>query len=153
MIEERLALLARFMEEEVPFHRLLGLKVEALGEGECVLRLPWRDEFIGDPFRPAVHGGVTSMLADTCGGAACFSKLTELQNRLSTVDLRVDYLRPGPAEDLFCRGRVMRMGNKVAVATMVVFAGSVPTGSDGGVLIATAQAVYNVIRKDGEHND
>ncbi|MDP6929138.1 MAG: hypothetical protein QF412_05490, partial [Planctomycetota bacterium] len=61
MIEERLALLARFMEEEVPFHRLLGLKVEALGEGECVLRLPWRDEFTGDPFRPAVHGGVTSM--------------------------------------------------------------------------------------------
>jgi uncharacterized protein (TIGR00369 family) len=142
------AMLVRFMEELIPFNRFLGLKVDTLSEGYCVLRLPWREELTGDPFRPAVHGGVLSTLVDTAGGLACFSKLTSRKDRVSTVDLRVDYLRPGHGQDLLCEARVVRMGNRVAVARMEVFAGALPPDHEAkeAAALATGQAVYNVVR-------
>jgi uncharacterized protein (TIGR00369 family) len=147
-IDPGLARLVRLMEEHIPFNRVLGIRVEQLGSGSCVLRLPWRDELIGDPMRPAVHGGVLSALADTAGGLACFSLLTSPEDRVSTVDMRIDYLRPGPALDLFCHAKTIRMGNRVAVARMTLFAGALPppeAREDNP--IATAQAVYNVVRR------
>jgi len=141
---EWLPRIIQFMEEGIPFNRYVGVKCVSIGQGECVLRVPWRDELVGDPFRPAVHGGVTSMLVDTAGGAACFSLLERYTDRVSTVDMRVDYLRPGAGGDLYCRGRVIRMGNRVAVTRMEVFVGQV---DDPAGPIATGSGVYNVLRK------
>ena len=39
-------------------------------------------------------------------------------SRTGTIDLRVDYLRPGRGEWFAARGRIMRAGRKVAVARM-----------------------------------
>lgn len=151
-IDPGLEWLVRFMEERIPFNRMLGMRVERLGAGTCILRLPWRDELIGDPMRPAVHGGVLSALADTAGGLACFSLLTAREDRVSTVDLRVDYLRPGPPLDLLCHAKTIRMGNRVAVARMSMISGpdlpppDAPLDAYERDPIATAQAVYNVVR-------
>jgi uncharacterized protein (TIGR00369 family) len=151
-IDPEFTKLVAFMEEHIPFNKLLGIRVELLRRGECVLRIPWMDGLIGDASRPAVHGGVISTLADTAGGAACFSLLSNPEDRVSTVDLRVDYLRPGPSMDLLCYAKTIRMGNKVAVARMEVFAGALPDARvsqfDTGEAIATAQAVYNVVRRE-----
>lgn len=140
---------ALFIEQQIPFNRHLGLQVVRLAVGECIMKIPWQSHLIGDPFRPAVHGGVTSMLADATGGAACFTQLGSPQVRVSTVDLRIDYLRPGPQADLVCHARVVRMGNRVAVVRMRVFSGDLPErGSDAwDKPIATGQGVYNVHRK------
>jgi uncharacterized protein (TIGR00369 family) len=147
-IDPGLVRLVQLMEELIPFNRVLGLRVEQLRPGFCVVRLPWRDELIGDPMRPAVHGGVLSALADTAGGLACFSLLTSPEDRVSTVDLRIDYLRPGPALDVLCHAKTIRMGNRVAVARMTVFAGSLPPPDQlEDNPIATGQAVYNVVRR------
>ncbi len=150
-IDPRLKALRQFMEEGIPYNRFLGLRCDEVQEGRCVLRVPWRDELVGDPFRPAVHGGVTSALADTAGGGAVFTMLTSHGDRASTVDLRVDYLRPGRAADLVCEAEVVRMGNRVAVTRMHVFSGEIPaTGSEAYRRpIATAQAVYNIVRAEG----
>lgn len=134
----------QFMEEAIPFNRFLGMRVETVAHGLCVLRIPWRAELVGDPFRPCVHGGVTATLIDTAGGAACFTMLERTSDRVSTVDMRVDYLRPGAGADLLCRGRVIRMGNRVAATHTEVFVGQLdhPDGP-----IATGSGVYNVLRK------
>jgi uncharacterized protein (TIGR00369 family) len=147
-IDPAFAWLVRLMEEHIPFNRMLGMKVEQLGAGTCILRLPWRDELIGDPLRQAVHGGVLSTLADTAGGLACFSRLRSQDERVSTVDLRVDYLRPGPPLDLLCHAKTIRMGNRVAVARMTLLSGPdlPPPDRLEHDPIATAQAVYNVVR-------
>lgn len=137
------------MEEGIPFNRALGLRIDRLRRGACVMRVPWNDRFIGDPFRPAVHGGVISALIDTAGGAACFSMLERPEDRVSTVDLRVDYLAPGPSADLVCEARVVRMGNRVAVARMELWGGDLPRpGSEARAHpVATGQGVYNVVRR------
>jgi uncharacterized protein (TIGR00369 family) len=142
-IDPRFSSLVDFLENKIPFNRLLGIELIEMLEGRCILHLPWKDELIGDPTRPAVHGGVISTLLDTAGGAACFSMLSNAKDRVSTVDLRVDYLRPGPALDYFCRAEVVRMGNKVAVARMELRAG----GPDDDQVLSTGTGVYNVVRR------
>jgi uncharacterized protein (TIGR00369 family) len=144
---EMFAIVKEFLENNVPFNKLLGMRLGRLAEGEARLELPFRDEFIGDPFRPALHGGVISTLLDTCGGAAVFSSLTDIQDRTSTVDLRVDYLRPGRKETLVAEARIVRAGNHVAVVDLCAF-----HEGDRDKPVATGTGVYNIRRvrdKDG----
>ena len=129
-----------FMEEQVPFNKYLGIKVDELREGFARLFIPFRNEFIGDSRRPALHGGIISTLIDTCGGAAAWTHCTK-DDRISTVDIRVDYLRPGPDHDIIAESEVQRIGNRVSVVHTRVFA-----ASDKKTVIAEGQAVYNIRR-------
>lgn len=130
--------IATVIEQHIPFDRFLGLKVEAVGPGRARLRLPYRPEFIGDPRRPALHGGVVSMLVDTCGGAAVWAS-GAVEDRVATIDLRVDYLRPAPAADLVAEAEVRLMGNRVANARVAVFSAAEPE-----VVVAEGRGVYNI---------
>jgi len=143
-VEQFLAYLRRFMTESIPFNRYLGITVTAAEVGFVRLEVPFRPEFVGDPVRPALHGGIISTLIDTCGGAAVWSALSP-QDRVSTVDLRVDYLRPGEMAALIAEGTVVRLGNRVGVVDIRVF----HPGREQH-LIATGKGVYNIRRVRGE---
>ncbi|MBI4699840.1 MAG: PaaI family thioesterase [Deltaproteobacteria bacterium] len=130
------------MNEQIPFNRFLGIRVGEVRDGFVALDLPFREEFVGNPMVPALHGGVLSALLDTCGGAAVWTQVDD-GDSVSTVDLRVDYLRPGPLADLRCEGTVQRLGNRVGVVDMRLFATGNPER-----LIATGKGVYNVKRAD-----
>ena len=54
-IDPQFTTLVLLMEQHIPFNKLLGLRVDMLRRGECVLRVPWMDHLIGDTQRPAVH--------------------------------------------------------------------------------------------------
>jgi uncharacterized protein (TIGR00369 family) len=142
MTDDDLAQLKIFMEEQIPFNAFLGMKVTHLGDGEAEMMIPSRAELTGDPFRPALHGGVLSSLADTVGGLAVFTQVGRTRSA-STVDLRVDYLRPGDVSvDIFAKARVIRVGNRVAATHTVVYQ------DDIDAPIATANAVYNMVSRD-----
>jgi uncharacterized protein (TIGR00369 family) len=87
-----------------------------------------------------VHGGVISALADTAGGCAVWSALDEETARVSTIDIRIDYLRPGRPETLVAEANVVRAGRRVGVADIRLFHPSAPAES-----IATGKGVYNVV--------
>ncbi len=131
----------QFLNEQIPFNRLLGIQVTELRDGFARLEVPFRTELVGDPFRPAIHGGVISALIDTCGGAAALTLITP-HGFLSTIDLRVDYLRPGQPDTLVCESTVIRMGNRVASVDSRVF----HLGAHAE-LIATGKAVYNIVKR------
>lgn len=132
----------KFIEELVPFNKFLGVKITKVEEGFMRLELPFRPEFIGDASRPALHGGVISTLVDTCGGFAVWTKIS-IEDRVSTIDLRVDYLSPGAPETLIAEAQVVRVGNRVAVTDIRCFQPSDPART-----VATGKAVYNIKRKD-----
>jgi uncharacterized protein (TIGR00369 family) len=132
--------LVDFFLTQIPFNLHLGMTVDELESGRCVLRIPFRQEFIGDPLRPALHGGVVSTLADATGALAVFSTFDGHETGVSTVDLRVDYLRPAKLEDLICEAKVVRVGNRVAVTTMVLHHGSLE------YVAAEGRGVYNLFR-------
>ncbi len=134
--------LREFMEQRIPFNAFLGMKVTMMGDGEAEMSLPARPELTGDPFRPALHGGALSALADTVGGLAVFTQAGSTRSA-STVDLRIDYLRPGtPEQPVFARARVIRIGNRVAATHTVVYQDDIEQP------IATASAVYNMVTRD-----
>jgi uncharacterized protein (TIGR00369 family) len=133
--------LTRFAEEGIPFNQYLGFRVGDLGDGTCDLYTDPRPEFTGDPFRPALHGGLLSALADASGGLAVFTRATRDQ-RISTVDMRVDYLRVGKVDArVTARSRVIRLGNKVAVTETMILQG------DDDQPIALCRAVYNLVTR------
>ncbi|MFO0679673.1 MAG: thioesterase family protein [Polyangiaceae bacterium] len=134
-------LVKKIMEEYVPFNRLLGIQVTGLAKGFVRMEIPFRTELIGDGRRPALHGGVISALADTAGGAAVWTGTPDDESRVSTIDLRIDYLRPGRAETLVAEAQVVRVGNRVGVVDMRVFHPDRPEET-----VATGKGVYNIAR-------
>jgi uncharacterized protein (TIGR00369 family) len=134
--------LIHLVEDFIPFNKFLGIKIDETRQGYCRLRLPFRPELIGDQLRPALHGGVISTLIDTCGGIAVWTQLT-LEDRVSTIDLRVDYLAPGSPEALIAEGTVVRVGNRVGVVDVRCWQPGAP-----GRTVATGKGVYNIKRKE-----
>jgi uncharacterized protein (TIGR00369 family) len=139
----REAALRALFEQQIPLHAHLGLRCEHLAAGLARVRIPPRPELTGDPFRPAVHGGVLATLADVAGGLAVFSQVAP-EDRVSTIDLRIDYLRPAvTGADLFGEARLLRAGGRVAMAEVTVHQG------DPAQPCARAAVVYAVHRGKG----
>ena len=138
--KEAIRLVGQFMEEQMPFNRFIGLQVSSVSKDSVTLRLPFKEELIGDPQRRALHGGVLSSMLDVAGGTVCWAAMKSLDSRVSTVDLRVDYLRPGKGEEIVCQSTLIRLGKSVGVARMEVF-----LASDREYVIATGQGVYNLV--------
>lgn len=107
----------RLFDQVVPYTRTLGIRTMEIGDGEAYLELPFRDDLVGNPMTGALHGGVISSLLDTCGGVALWSQVG-LDSMVSTVDLRVDFLRPAVGGGLRAHGTVVRLGNRVGVVQL-----------------------------------
>jgi uncharacterized protein (TIGR00369 family) len=126
------------VETHVAFNRHLGIKGERIEKGFAVLLLPVRPEFLGDPRRPALHGGVLSALIDTAGGVAAWSALNPPET-VSTVDLRVDYLEPADLRGpLRAEAVLVRKGNRVCHVRIRL--------TQEGVAVAEGTGVYNIHR-------
>src|SRR4051812_31829605 len=134
-----LEILRQVTEELIPFNKFLGVRVLLLEPGRVELEIPWRDELVGDPMKPALHGGVISALADTAGGMAIWGALEHPTQRVSTIDLRIDYLRPGRLEALIAEAVAVRVGRSVGVADVRLFH---PTSR--GDVVATGKGVYAI---------
>ena len=134
----------RFVDDLVAFNKLLGIHLVGYAQGEARMDMAYSEKLIGDPLRPALHGGAIGALIDTCGGAAVWSAASE-QDRVSTIDLRIDYLRPAPLKDLSCLAKVQRIGSRVGVADMKVWVKGAPDD-----VVATGKGVYHVKRSESQ---
>ena len=125
-------------EEKIVFNHVLGLKVVSM-----------KPELVGHYAYNRIHGGVISAGLDAMGGLAVMAAIgarhmdeTPEQRlhrfaRLGTIDLRVDYLRPGIGSHFELRAEVLRLGSRVATTRMEFF------GPDG-VLMSAGAAAYIV---------
>jgi uncharacterized protein (TIGR00369 family) len=138
--------LRRTFEQIIPFNRVLGLKIDSLDFKAPRLRFDMRPELVGNPVRQILHGGVISATLDVVGGlaialASITRKAEEIPVRhfpdIGTIDLRIDYLRPGRGHHFLATGRVVRLGGRVAVAHMELV-------DDTGEQIATGSGAYIV---------
>ncbi len=131
--------LIEIMEERLPFNKYLGVKVEHFSRGDTTIKLEPRKEFTGDPGRPALHGGVIATLADTSAGLAVFTILNK-PSTTSTIDLRVDYLRPGNIDQcLYARSQVLRNGSRVCFTQTTLYQSSIDKP------IAVSSATYSIV--------
>ncbi|NYJ28733.1 hotdog fold thioesterase [Allomuricauda sp. ARW1Y1] len=130
--------LIRLAEDEIPIHRYLGLKVVTIEKEFIRVRIPFREDFVGDIRTKRWHGGIMATVMDSVGGAIGIANFESPEDKLSTIDLRVDYLRFAEGKDLLFEGKLVRMGNRIMVTKMKAF--------QDGVLVAEGRGVYNFIR-------
>jgi len=137
------------VEEKIVFNKVLGIKVESLDFAHVRVRIDMQEHLVGNFMHRILHGGVTSAVLDLVGGIAAWTgtieKMKDHSNeeklkrftKVGTIDMRVDYLRPGRGEYFIGTGYVLRVGNKIAVTRMDLH-------NEQDVLIATGTGTYNV---------
>ena len=100
----------------MPFNDLLGIRFVEEHEDGVTIELPIREELMNG--HGVVHGGVTATLVDAALGIAITRKW---QGRLvSTVEMKLNYLRPAVAGKLTARSRFVKTGKTLVVGTVDV---------------------------------
>ncbi len=141
--------LREIWEERIIFNQVLGLKLVHVAPDHVTARIDMRRELIGHYSYNRLHGGVISASLDAMGGVAVMAaigarhmdespaKRLERFAKLGTIDLRIDYLRPGIGDYFELRADVMRLGSRVG-STRMEFKGP------DGKLMSTGAAAYIV---------
>ncbi|MBS0971035.1 thioesterase family protein [Chimaeribacter arupi] len=134
---------------DMPFNRELGLELAAFDEQHVELTFTHQTRLVGNAAQRILHGGVIASVLDVAAGLACVGSallrhdelteqtLRERMAKMGTIDLRVDYLRPGRGDHFITTSSLLRAGNKVAVARAELH-------NDAGLHIASATATYLV---------
>ena len=142
-------ILRELYERKIPFNKILGLKIESLNMEDVRVKFEMKDAFIGNYVHGILHGGVISAVLDTTGGlTASLGVLQKMVGRtaeeigksltkIGTIDLRIDYLRPGKGKYFVATGSIMRAGRRVSVIRMELY-------NDQDVLIAVGTGTYIV---------
>ena len=127
---EYLAGLIDIYERRIVFNTVLGLKVAQIGPQHVSATMDMRPDLIGHYAHHRIHGGVISACLDVIGSLAVMAAIGARHmhepveqrlarfNKLGTIDLRVDYLRPGVGERFVMSAEVMRLGSRVASTRM-----------------------------------
>lgn len=141
--------LKHLFEEKIVFNQVLGLKIASITPDKVIGRIDMKPQLVGHYSHNRIHGGVISACLDAMGGLACMAAIgarhmdePPLQrlhrfSKLGTIDLRIDYLRPGISEHFELRADVMRLGSRVA-STRMEFLGA------DGKLLSTGAGAYIV---------
>ncbi len=128
------------VEEKIPIHKFLGVKLVEIRRGYAKVSVPFREDVIGDIVRRRWHGGILATVMDSVGGLAGMTYLTSFEDKMATIDLRVDYLKGAEAEGIVVEGEIVRLGNRILVTSMKVW------NEGESELLAEGKGVYNFIR-------
>ena len=141
LLAEKYGSIENFFNEGIPFNKFLGIEILELSPDYIKTKIDFRPELVGDPVRQVLHGGLTATLIDVTGGALAFATvdISRLRN-ISTIDMRIDYLRPGKGKTFYGEAEVIRRGNRICVNSITV-------RNEYGALIATGVAAYNIALK------
>jgi uncharacterized protein (TIGR00369 family) len=119
-----------------PVAELIGFDVVEIGGGESELTLEVEERH-SNPMG-TIHGGILCDLADAAMGTAFFSTL-EPGESFTTLELKINFLRPFWTGKLVARGRVVHRGRTVGMAECDVF-------DEQGRLIARSSSTCSVLR-------
>jgi uncharacterized protein (TIGR00369 family) len=131
------------------FTRFLGFSIDSTSFDTGVLSFEMQDKLVGNPYFQILHGGVISSILDIAGGFTVylqvlremkgkpFDKQVERLSKIGTIDIRIDFLRPGKGKSFTAEGHILRKGKKVAVTHMELH-------NEEGVLIAVGTGTYAI---------
>ena len=98
--------------QRVPFIRTLGMRCEVRGD-EMTAILPFQEKLIGNFQIRALHGGAIGSFLEATAMAQVFLA-SETNHPPKTIDITIDYLRQGHAQDLFARAWINKLGRRIA---------------------------------------
>lgn len=143
------AALVDLFEQRIRFNQVLGLQIASVSPGDVRARFDMRPELVGHYAYGRLHGGVISAVLDAMGGLALMVGIAQRHAgdntmqvmhrfiKMGTIDLRVDFLRPGLGQHFVATAEVIRLGGRVGSTQMRLH-------NEAGTLLATAAAAYIV---------
>lgn len=135
-------------EQKIPLCQKLGLRL-AVVRGRPEVSFAKQEFMLGNTKLKVLHGGVTAAVLDSIAGVAILLKMAETDpkpdlptqlrefGRLSTIDLRVDYLEPASADAFIATANVTRLGKRVANVQMAL-------NDEAGRCVATGAAAFSL---------
>ncbi len=126
------------MKVPPPVAELLGIELVEAADGTCTMRLEAGEQH-SNPMG-TIHGGILCDLADAAMGMAFFSTLEEGET-FTTLELKINYLRPFWSGKLVAHGRVVSRGKSVGMSECDVV-------DEQGRLIAKATSTCLTLRGD-----
>ncbi len=116
--------------------KVLGFRVTAVHHGESIIEM----ESTGDHANPmgTLHGGVLCTIADSAMGIAHLSTLEEGE-ATTTLELKINFLRPVWSEKLRAFGRVVKSGRTISLVEADVL-------DEQGRLVARASSTCMTLR-------
>ena len=129
------------VNEFVPVHKFLGITLKDARRGYALLHFPYRKEVVGDPRFNRWHGGMLATIVDSAGGAAAITTFTSPEDQVSSIDIRVDYLKAGQPYDLLAEGEIVKDGSNVMFARMKVWQ------EETGEVIAEGRGAFRIKRQ------
>ena len=136
MTDAELHEMAAHMATTVPQAAALGFELVSVGQARGSLRVPWREDLVGNPATLVIASGVvTSLLDHTCGLSITSAKQERFPT--ATLDLRIDYMRPAaPRAGITAEAHCYKMTRSIA------FVRAQAWDVDPEDPIATAQAAF-----------
>ena len=95
-----------------PVADLLGIELVEAGGGECTMRLEAGEQH-SNPMG-TIHGGILCDIADAAMGMAFFSTLDDGES-FTTLELKINFVRPFWTGKLLAHGRVVSRGKTVGL--------------------------------------
>ena len=149
MIEPVLDKIREYYLEMLPFNKVLGIDIDLLDyeTGDAVTSFNMTQDLMGNPIGGILHGGVTASVIDLTGGLSALiscakfhegKPLEVIEKKMTssaTLDMRVDYLRPGKGRSFKCKSRIIRAGSRIVVAKIDLY-------NEKETRIATGTATY-----------
>jgi len=119
-----------------PIAQLIGFKPIAFNNGEVILEFVAKEEHTNP--MGTLHGGVLCDVADLAMGMA-FASTLEDDESFTTLELKINFLRPVFSEKLLAYGRVVKRGKSVGMAECDI-------KNETGVLVARVSSTCMVLR-------
>ena len=113
---DRLQAIQEGKEEKPPVLQTLGMNVVHFGEGKSVLAMKVGKKF-HNPMG-TLHGGIMTDLADAGMGVAIMSLLGDGES-FTTLELKMNFLRPVYEGELTAESRVVHKGRTVALVESI----------------------------------
>lgn len=95
-----------------PYLSHLGIEFE-VKDGAILGRIPFKQDLVGNPMIPAIHGGVIAASMELVAIGQLMLE-AQLEKRPKTVNVSIDYLRSGKPQTLFAKAHIFKLGRRVA---------------------------------------
>jgi uncharacterized protein (TIGR00369 family) len=109
----------------LPLHRFLGLQEKNFDAANNCIRFEMQPDLVGNFHFNILHGGVIASIFDVLGAFILIKndiwrikvESGKSKNKIKggTINLRVDYLKPGRGTRFVASGSILHHGNKIAV--------------------------------------
>ncbi|MEI8356230.1 MAG: PaaI family thioesterase [Deltaproteobacteria bacterium] len=126
----------------MPIADLIGFSIKSVQQGQAVVEFEMSQEHTNT--MGTLHGGVLCTIADTAMGVAFFTMLEKTET-LTTLELKINYLKPVWKGKLLALGRVVKKGKLTGLVECDVLDEQEPlvARASGTFMVLTGEQAIN----------